>query len=153
MKTKLQSLAAFVSLIALPLTVSAAPDPNFHIYLMLGQSNMEGQAPVEAQDKQPNPRVKVLQDENCSNVSTKYGNWREALPPLIRCRTDSLGPGDTFGRLMAEKSPSNVTIGLVGGAYGGAKIEFFLPNCGSDCTRSMALLMAPREVVINGFWN
>ena len=37
---------------------------------MLGQSNMEGQTPVEAQDKQTRPRVKVLQDENCSNVST-----------------------------------------------------------------------------------
>ncbi|HRH76935.1 MAG TPA: sialate O-acetylesterase [Cellvibrionaceae bacterium] len=133
MKTKLQSLAAIVSLIALPLTVSAAPDPNFHIYLMLGQSNMEGQGTVEAQDKLPNPRVKVLQDETCG--SQIYGTWREALPPLIRCNRSagSLGPGDTFGRLMAEKSPANVTIGLVGGAYGGARIEFFLPNCGSDC--------------------
>jgi hypothetical protein len=25
---------------------SAAPDPNFHIYLMFGQSNMEGAAPI-----------------------------------------------------------------------------------------------------------
>lgn len=28
----------------------AAPDPNFHIYLAFGQSNMEGQGNIEQQD-------------------------------------------------------------------------------------------------------
>ncbi len=119
----------------MPLTSIAAPDPNFHIYLMLGQSNMEGTAEIQSQDQVANPRVQVLQSQTCSG-SLVYGTWREALPTLIRCpRSDGgLGPGDTFGRTMAALSPSNVTIGLVGGAYGGARIEYFMKSCGSDCT-------------------
>ncbi len=118
--------AAFA--MALPSAVHAAPDPNFHIYLMLGQSNMEGSAPIESQDRTAHPRVRVLQSENCSGTS--YGTWRAATPPLIRCGSGGgLGPGDTFGKAMADGSGEQITIGLAGGAYGGAKIEYFLKNC------------------------
>ena len=112
--------------------VQAAPDPDFHIYLLLGQSNMEGAAPIEPQDMTTHPRVMVLQDADCAS-STPYGQWRVASPPLIRCGGSNfgLGPGDTFGQLMADAAPDNVTVGLVGGAYGGAKIEYFLKDCAS----------------------
>jgi hypothetical protein len=111
-------------------TLSAAPDPNFHIYLLLGQSNMEGAAPIESQDQTTHPKVQVLQDANCG-TATPYAQWRSATPPLIRCGGSDfgLGPGDTFGKSMADAAGENVTIGLVGGAYGGAKIEYFLKNC------------------------
>lgn len=119
----------------MPVAVLAAPDPNFHIYLMLGQSNMEGSAPIESQDRTAHPRVQVLQSENCSGNSTPYGSWRAATPPLIRCGSGGgLGPGDTFGKAMADGSGDTIKIGLAGGAYGGAKIEYFLKNCGSNCT-------------------
>lgn len=111
-------------------TTVAAPDPNFHIYLLLGQSNMEGSANIESQDRAEHPRVRVLQSENCSGISTPYGQWRVATPPLIRCGSGGgLGPGDTFGKVMADAAGEGVTIGLVGGAYGGASIEYFLKNC------------------------
>ena len=58
-----------------------AQDPNFHIYLMFGQSNMEGQGPIEAQDRVTNPRVKLLQDQTCSNLNRTYGTWYTAAPP------------------------------------------------------------------------
>lgn len=109
-------------------TAFAAPDPNFHIYLMIGQSNMEGTAPIQAQDRSSHPRVKVMQGQNCGN-GVAYGSWREATPPLIRCA--NLGPGDTFGDTLAENAPENITIGLVGLAYGGAQIESFFPDCSS----------------------
>ena len=35
---------------ALLILTLSAPDPNFHIYLAFGQSNMEGQGTIEAQD-------------------------------------------------------------------------------------------------------
>jgi hypothetical protein len=117
----------------------AAPDPNFHIYLMVGQSNMEGAAPIEAQDRTTNPKVEVLQDENCQGIDVGYGQWRIASPPLIRCGSGlGLGPGDTFGKVMAENSSSEITIGLVGAAHGGQKIEYFLKNCAEHnaCTPS-----------------
>src|SRR5690606_38972696 len=77
----------------------------------------------------------VLQSETCGGGLT-YGTWRAATPTLIRCPRSGigLGPGDTFGDTLAENLPETIKIGLVGGAYGGAKIEYFMKNCGSDCT-------------------
>ena len=37
-----------------------AQDPNFHIYLCFGQSNMEGNARYEAKDTVVNPRFQVM---------------------------------------------------------------------------------------------
>ena len=131
-KMRLNRALSFLVTLLFVQPLSAAPDPNFHIYLLLGQSNMEGAAPIESQDLALYPRVQVLQDANCE-TSTPYGQWRAATPPLIRCggKDFGLGPGDTFGKAMAEAAEDNVTIGLVGGAYGGAKIEYFLKNCSS----------------------
>lgn len=104
--------------------VSAAPDPNFHIYLMFGQSNMEGAAPIENQDRVTNSRVRVMADLNCSNLGRTYGNWYVASPPLNRCYS-GLGPGDYFGKTMADGMPSSVTIGLVPAAVSGTPIELY----------------------------
>lgn len=131
-------ICSAVAAIILPATVMAAPDPNFHIYLALGQSNMQGAAPVQEQDRTLHPRVQVLQSENCSQFSERYGQWRAPFQPLIRCPTSpgGLGPGDSFARTMADAAGENVTIGIVGGAYGGAAIEYFLKDCASHnaCT-------------------
>ncbi len=108
--------------------VSAAPDPNFHIYLMIGQSNMAGAGTIEAQDRNSHPKVQVMQDISCSSIATPYGQWRPATPPLIYC-PGGLGPGDYFGRGMGDAAPGGVTIGLVGAAYPGAKIEYFMKDC------------------------
>ena len=138
MNSKLKTLIGGIVICGLlPLAAQGAPDPNFHIYLMLGQSNMQGAAPVESQDRTLHPRVRVLQSENCTGINARYGEWREPFQPLIRCPTDyGLGPGDTFGKTMADAAGDNVTIGLVGAAYGGAKIEYFLQDCAghNSCT-------------------
>ena len=101
-----------------------AQDPNFHIYLMFGQSNMEGQGPIEAQDRITNPRVMLLQDQTCSNLNRTYGTWYTAAPPLVRC-WGRVGPGDSFGKTMAENIPSNITIGIVNTSVGGCSISLF----------------------------
>jgi GH35 family endo-1,4-beta-xylanase len=110
-----------------PFTAVAAPDSNFHIYLLFGQSNMEGVAAPSEQDYQTNPRVMVMQDETCSGVG-RYGQWRLASPPLIRC-VGKLGPGDYFGKTLADNTNPEITIGLVGAAYQGQSINFFLKDC------------------------
>ncbi|MBO5800621.1 MAG: hypothetical protein J6R41_11455, partial [Paludibacteraceae bacterium] len=51
----------------------AAPDPNFHIYLCFGQSNMEGQGNIEAQDQNVDPRFLMMPTVNCSN--RQMGEW------------------------------------------------------------------------------
>lgn len=114
----------FIFLVFFSFDVSAEPDPNFHIYLMFGQSNMEGSAPIEAQDRTTNDRVKVMSNLNCSNLGRTYGNWYLASPPLNRCWS-GLGPGDYFGKTMADGMASSITIGLVPAAISGTPIELY----------------------------
>ena len=113
-----------LTLSSIALATYAEPNPNFHIYLLFGQSNMEGAATIEAQDRTINERVKVLADLTCSNLGRTYGNWYPASPPLNRCWS-GLGPGDYFGKTMADGMPSNVTIGLVPAAVSGTPIELY----------------------------
>jgi hypothetical protein len=104
-------------------------DSTFHIYLMFGQSNMEGQGIIEAQDRVTNPRVKMLQDSTCPNLNRVYGKWYAAAPPLNRC-WGKLGPGDSFGRMLGQKAPSYVkTIGLVNVSVSGCNIYIYKKGC------------------------
>lgn len=63
-------------------TEAGKVDENFHIYLCLGQSNMEGNAKIEACDTvDVNPRFKVLQAVDCPDLGRKKGEWYTAVPP------------------------------------------------------------------------
>lgn len=108
-------------------TTFAAPDPNFHIYLAFGQSNMEGQGDIEQQDKTVDPRFQMLQaDEKCSD--RKLGEWYDAVPPLAHCHGAKLGPTDYFGRTMVEKTDEKIRVGVIVIAVGGASIQLFESN-------------------------
>lgn len=99
-------------------------DPNFFIFLTLGQSNMEGFPAPEAQDLVQNPRVKVLAYDNCAGTGRIYNEWYTAAPPLHSCR-NAVGPADYFGKTLADALPPEVTIGIVGNAISGVDIDFF----------------------------
>src|SRR4051812_7371406 len=63
-------------------------DPNFHIYLAFGQSNMEGFPGVEAQDKTGvDPRFRMLAAVDFADLGRKKGEWYTASPPLCRSTT------------------------------------------------------------------
>jgi hypothetical protein len=116
-----------------------AQNPNFHIYLSLGQSNMEGNAKFEPQDTVGvNPRFKVLEALDCPNLNRKMGQWYTAVPPLCRCNT-GLTPVDYFGRTMLEYLPSSVNVGVINVSIGGCKIELF----DKDKTDSYVATVAP----------
>lgn len=101
-------------------------NPNFHVYLAFGQSNMEGNAAVEAQDKVNVPeRFKMMAAVDFSNPSRKMGNWYTAVPPLCRQGT-GLTPCDYFGRYLVENLPDDVEVGVINVAVGGARIELFM---------------------------
>jgi hypothetical protein len=121
-------------------------EPEVHIYLALGQSNMQGAAHVP-DEAVFHDRVQVLQGQNCpasDGHDYGYGEWREMFTPMIRCYEGTrdypgasgpigLGPADSFAVTMAEAAGPNVTIGIVGAAYGGTDIQAHLPNCASFC--------------------
>jgi hypothetical protein len=101
-----------------------AQNPKFHIYLCLGQSNMEGNAKFEPQDTIVNSRFQVLEALDCDNLKRKKGQWYTAVPPLSRCKT-GLTPADYFGREMVANLPEDVKVGIINVAIGGCKIELF----------------------------
>ncbi|MFA6403596.1 MAG: sialate O-acetylesterase [Salinivirgaceae bacterium] len=105
-------------------TKTFSQDPNFHIYICFGQSNMEGQGTIEAQDKIVDSRFKVLQSLDCSNLSRNKDTWYTAVPPLCHCNT-GLSPADYFGRTMVANLPDSITIGVINVAVGGCDIRLF----------------------------
>ena len=123
MKRKL-GLFVFVGLLISNMNIFSQ-DKNFYIYLCLGQSNMEGNARIEAQDTiSVDSRFQVMATVDCSNNGRVKGNWYTAVPPLCRCRT-GLTPADYFGRTMVANLPKNIKVGVINVAVGGCKIELF----------------------------
>ena len=104
---------------------TSAQDPNFHVYLAFGQSNMEGHARIQPQDTiNLNDRFKVLQGVDCPSLNREQGVWYTAKPPLVRCNT-GLTPTDYFGREMIKNLPDSIQVGIINVAVGGCKIELF----------------------------
>jgi hypothetical protein len=89
----------------------------FHLYLLMGQSNMAGgQGGLPAEKETPNPHILVL---NASNA------WAVAADPLhFDVPGRGVGPGMSFAKTMLkdEKDPS-VVIGLIPCAMSGSKLE------------------------------
>lgn len=88
---------------------------DFHIFLLMGQSNMEGGAPLREvgdMDKATHPRVYKL--------NSQIG-WILATDPITENRDIAVGPGLAFAkRLVAEDE--NISVGLVPLAMGGTSI-------------------------------
>ena len=106
--------------------VNAAPDPNFHIYLAFGQSNMEGQGDIGQQDNTVDERFQVLWTADNGSCSGKTkGKWSTAVPPLAHCQGAKLGPTDYFGRTMVEKTDSQIKVGVIVVAVAGCSIQLF----------------------------
>lgn len=101
-----------------------AQDPDFHIYLCFGQSNMEGAARIEPQDTTVDGRFMMMAAVDCPGIGRTKGSWYPAIPPLCRCRT-GLSPADYFGRTMVEHLPKNIRVGVINVSIGGCKIELF----------------------------
>lgn len=107
-----------------PEEVTYTFDPNFYIFLCFGQSNMEGAAAFEPQDRTVDSRFQVLQSLNCPNLRRDKNTWYTAVPPLTQCHS-GLSPADSFGRTMIENLPEHITVGVINVAVGGCDIRLF----------------------------
>src|SRR5690606_3606365 len=77
------------------------PKSEVHLYLLIGQSNMAGRAPVEDVDREIHPRVFSFNQER---------KWVPAVDPLHSDRVNAgVGLGSSFARAMADAQPE-VTI-------------------------------------------
>jgi len=123
MKT-IKSIAFIIIAVVLSASTAYSQDPNFHIYLCFGQSNMDGAAKAKAQDSIVDPRFQVFQSVDCSDIGREKGKWYTAVPPLCRC-TSGLSPADFFGRTMVENLPENIIVGVINVSVPGCRIELF----------------------------
>jgi uncharacterized protein YqgV (UPF0045/DUF77 family) len=117
--TRLVALIGLIALSASAQTPSIPPQEKFHLFLLVGQSNMAGRGTVEAQDKTPHPRVLML---------SKAGEWVPAIDPMHYDKpVAGVGLGKTFAELYAEAHP-DVTVGLIPCAVGGSPIDAWKPG-------------------------
>jgi hypothetical protein len=114
-------LAAVLTLVS---TAWAAPDPNFHIYLCFGQSNMESGGKMEDMDRTVDKRFVVMADADSTNRGWKKGAWYEAVPPLA-AKGNGICLVDYFGRTMVAGLPEQIRVGVIKVSVPGAKIEMF----------------------------
>lgn len=103
---------------------SQAQNPNFHVYLCFGQSNMEGHGQFEIQDTVAEPRFRFLAAVDCADLNRAKGQWYPAVPPLSRCHT-GLTPADYFGKTMVSNLADSIDIGIINISVGGCHIELF----------------------------
>lgn len=102
----------------------AAPDPNFHLFLCFGQSNMEGGGPIQDRDRSVDPRFQALADFDQPDRGRKMGQWHDAIPPLTR-RTKGISMMDYFGRTMVANLPAKYRVGVVKLGVSGTRIELW----------------------------
>lgn len=106
-------------------TLKLPAKEKFHLFLLVGQSNMAGRGVVDVQDKTPDPRILML---------NKAGEWVSAADPLHFDKPAAgTGLGKTFALRIADANPG-ITIGLIPCAVGGSPIdswklgEFYAPT-------------------------
>ncbi|MBR2271213.1 MAG: carbohydrate-binding protein [Fibrobacter sp.] len=112
---------------------NAAPNPNFHIYIAYGQSNMSGNGDiVPAEDQATDPKNFLMlashkasanQRSGKTTQSIETGKWYPAIPPMFH-PTENLSPADYFGRAMVDSLPG-VTVGIIPVAIGAVAIKAF----------------------------
>jgi len=114
-------------------------EPELHIYIAFGQSNMQGPGAIREKDvegigdryKTLNVVAGVYAKENRAK-----GQWYKAVPPLIipdanlphwdgATFTTGLGPTDYFGRTLSENTHELITIGVIAAAHGDLALASF----------------------------
>lgn len=128
-RTSCVTLCALLSVTALPAAEQQKRDSlkkdawtipagknDFHVFILMGQSNMSGFGRILPEDKKPVPHVVKL--------PTKGGiRWEPAAHPLHnRLRSDRFGLGLPFAKEYLKDKPG-VVVGLIPVAWGGAPID------------------------------
>ena len=114
---RLWTIPSFITIFLMGSILQAAPKvpkEDFHLYLLVGQSNMAGRGKVSEEDRKLHPRVHMFSKEQ---------SWKPAVDPIHFDKPSvGVGLGRTFGIRMAEENP-DVHIGLIPCAAGGSPIR------------------------------
>ncbi|HWB32976.1 MAG TPA: sialate O-acetylesterase [Acidobacteriaceae bacterium] len=127
-------------------TVTPPAREHFHIYLLMGQSNMVGRDIRSLASQVDNPRVLALNHDN---------QWVVAREPITYDTQKPVGqgPGIPFANEMLKTGPG-ITIGLVPCAVGGTPLSRWVK--GADLYEACmvrAKLVAPAGVITGVLWH
>ena len=138
MKSSLLAIIFVACFASFALIKLPAPDPAFHLYLLVGQSNMAGRGVVDSVSRQTNPRILML---------TKDNQWVLAHDPLHfdKPAVVGVGPGLSFAQEMLKQHPT-ARIGLIPCAVGGSNIGVWRPGAYYEPTKSYPYDDAIRRV-------
>ncbi|GEM_PF-1167742 len=123
--------------------VITEPGSKNWVYIMLGQSNMQGASPLEAEDNVAPARVfKLKQDKTWVPASEDVCLWGGGL-----------SPSRTFGMKILEKvTDPEVNIYLINAAVGGTPIETWNPTNGEHYLAMLPYLEAGMQMgTVRGF--
>lgn len=98
----------------------AKVDSNFHVYLLIGQSNMAGRGKVDEESKKEDQWILMLNKEN---------KWVAATDPVHFDKPESVGvgPAISFAKEMLGAN-KKVKIGIIPCAWGGSSIKVWQPG-------------------------
>ncbi|MDX1952204.1 MAG: sialate O-acetylesterase [Verrucomicrobiota bacterium] len=117
-------LLSLATLLSIVIKTSAGPDPNFQIYLCLGQSNMESGGEMNDADRTVDERFRVMADFDAADRGWEKGKWYHAIPPLA-AKGRGICLVDYFGRTLVAGLPKEVRVGVIKVSVPGCKIELF----------------------------
>ncbi|MCW3091467.1 MAG: acetylxylan esterase [Ferruginibacter sp.] len=112
-KKILYSVCCFLATVCL--FAQEKTDPNFHLYLLVGQSNMAGRAAPDSISKIVDPHVWMLDKNN---------EWVPATDPVHfdKPNVAGIGPAISFAKAMIGND-KKINIGLIPCAWGGSPIR------------------------------
>lgn len=112
--------AFFLSALTLQLKAQQQVDSNFHLYLLIGQSNMAGRGPLDSESKKQNLQILMLDSNNKWVIATDPVHFDKpaiaGVGPAISFATEMLGNND------------KIKIGLIPCALGGSPIRVWEPD-------------------------
>lgn len=133
-----------------PVTSTVVTPPakeNFHVYLLMGQSNMAGRGALGLVEQADDARILAL------NTNDQWVVARDPLHQKDGRIEPGVGPGMSFAREML-KANTNIVIGLVPCAVGGSPLKRWVK--GGDLYEqalSRAKLAAQAGVISGVLWH
>lgn len=131
---------------------------DFHIFLLMGQSNMAGYGgipandPYQQGDKDPVPGVFMLRGQGTPSKaeSSEPMEWRPAAHPLhTGLPSYGFGLGLEFAKEYGKSHPG-ITIGLIPCAWGGARIDMLNKGTPVFTNAMTRMKFAMKQGIIHG---
>jgi hypothetical protein len=122
MHQKILSAILLGLLVALPSqAANAKPD---HVFLLIGQSNMVGRAPLKPEDRKLIPDCLLWNGKNWEPAQPGFNRYSKHQKPGS---TQGMNGGPSFVAAYQKANPE-VTVGIICWARGGSKIEQWHPD-------------------------